>query len=69
MSANALRRAVAFPFDVVALLMSLLGDALGILAAKIAGEDWPQQALHDSRKAVGGSSFCGLCCRPFWMDL
>jgi hypothetical protein len=41
-SANALRRAVAFPFYVVALLLSLLGDALGALAAKIAGDDWPR---------------------------
>jgi hypothetical protein len=37
-SANALRRAMAFPFYVVALMPSQLGDALGILAAKIAGD-------------------------------
>jgi hypothetical protein len=41
-SSDALRRAAAFPLYVVALLPSLLGDAIGILAAKIAGDDWPR---------------------------
>jgi hypothetical protein len=43
-SANALlhlRHAVAFPVYVVALVvLSFLSDALGILAAKIAGDNW-----------------------------
>jgi hypothetical protein len=34
-----LRRALALPIYVVALLLSLLGDALGVLAAKIAGDE------------------------------
>jgi hypothetical protein len=41
-SANALRRALALPIYTVALLLSLFADALGVLAAKIAGDDWPR---------------------------
>jgi hypothetical protein len=36
------RRAAAFPIYAIALVVSLLGDLLGILAAKIAGDDWPE---------------------------
>jgi hypothetical protein len=34
-----LRRAVALPIYVLALVLGLLGDALGVLAAKIAGDE------------------------------
>jgi hypothetical protein len=37
-----LRRALALPIYTISLLLSLLGDGLGILAAKIAGDDWPR---------------------------
>jgi hypothetical protein len=40
-SANALRRAVAFPFYVVALILSYLSDLIGANAATIAGDNWP----------------------------
>jgi hypothetical protein len=37
-----MRRAVALPVYIVGLMLSLFGDALGILAVKIAGDDWPE---------------------------
>jgi hypothetical protein len=37
-----LRRALAFPLYVVSLTMCMVGDLLGIVAAKIAGDDWPR---------------------------
>jgi hypothetical protein len=37
-----LRRALALPIYAVALILSYLGDALGCLAAKIAGDPWPE---------------------------
>jgi hypothetical protein len=40
-STNVLRRGLAFPLYVIVLILSYSGDALGILAAKIAGDDWP----------------------------
>jgi hypothetical protein len=39
---SGLRQALALPLYVVALLLSFLSDALGGLAAKIAGDDWPR---------------------------
>jgi hypothetical protein len=36
-----LRRAVALPLYAIALALSYLSDALGHLAAWIAGDDWP----------------------------
>jgi hypothetical protein len=44
-SANALlhlRCAVAFPVYAVALVLDFMSGALGKLAAKIAGDDWPR---------------------------
>jgi hypothetical protein len=44
-SANALqwaRCAVAFPVYVVALVLDFMSGALGAMAAKIAGDDWPR---------------------------
>jgi hypothetical protein len=38
-SANALRRGLALPFYVLALVLSFSADLLGVLAAKIAGDD------------------------------
>jgi hypothetical protein len=37
-----LRRAVALPINTLALILSFLSDALGTLAARIAGDDWPR---------------------------
>jgi hypothetical protein len=37
-----LRRALALPVYTVALILSFLSDALGSVAAKIAGDPWPQ---------------------------
>jgi hypothetical protein len=37
-----LRRAVALPLYAIALVLSFASDALGCLAARIAGDDWPQ---------------------------
>jgi hypothetical protein len=37
-----LRQAIALPLYAVALVLSFLSDALGTLAAKIAGDEWPQ---------------------------
>jgi hypothetical protein len=37
-----MRGAVALPVYTIALLLGLLVDALGILAAKIADDDWPR---------------------------
>jgi len=36
------RRAAALPIYVVALILSFTSDLLGILAAKIAGDNWPR---------------------------
>ena len=36
------RRALALPIYTLALILSFLSDVLGTLAAKIAGDDWPQ---------------------------
>jgi hypothetical protein len=59
-STNASRRILALPIYIVALIVSFLSDALGSLAAWIAGDDWPRWPLHDSRKAAGESGICGL---------
>jgi hypothetical protein len=37
-----MRRATALPIYTVALILSFLSDALGSLAAWIAGDDWPR---------------------------
>ena len=37
-----LRRAAALPIYTIALILSFSVDALGILAAKLAGDVWPQ---------------------------
>jgi hypothetical protein len=37
-----LRPAVAFPIYTVSLILSFLSNALGCLAARIAGDDWPR---------------------------
>jgi hypothetical protein len=50
-----IRRALALPIYILALLLDLAGAGLGWLAAAIAGDDWPEQPLHDSRKAAGES--------------
>jgi hypothetical protein len=36
-----IRRAWALPIYTVALILSFTWDVLGIIAAKIAGDDWP----------------------------
>jgi hypothetical protein len=36
-----IRRVLALPIYTVALILSYLSDALGYVAAKIAGDDWP----------------------------
>jgi hypothetical protein len=37
-----LRQAIALPIYAVALILDLLSGALGCLAARIAGDDWPR---------------------------
>jgi hypothetical protein len=39
---NHLRQSVALPIYTVALVLSYSVDLLGVLAAKIAGDDWPR---------------------------
>jgi hypothetical protein len=36
------RRAVALPLYVLALILGFSADLLGILAARITGDDWPR---------------------------
>jgi hypothetical protein len=40
--AGKLRRALALPIYTVALILSFASDLLRSLAAKIAGDDWPE---------------------------
>jgi hypothetical protein len=37
-----MRRAVALPLYTIALILSFASDLFGWLAARIAGDDWPQ---------------------------
>jgi hypothetical protein len=41
-SCRAVRRALALPIYTVALILDFISAALGRLAARIAGDDWPE---------------------------